>query len=78
MGKCSKSEKKLPKNAVFETSELFSKTKFNSWFGISFVGTMDISSYTQSERPRIAGKYITRLVKNDKQVQINDQISFKY
>ena len=42
----------------------FSKRNFDTGFKISFVGTMVISSYTQSEQPRLAGKHLTRLAKN--------------
>ena len=42
----------------------FSKRNFDTGFEISFVGTIDISSYTQSKQPRIAGKHLTRLAKN--------------
>ena len=33
-------------------------------FEISFVGTIDISLYTYSEQPGVAGKHLTRLAKN--------------
>ena len=42
----------------------FSKRNFDTGLEISFVGTMDISSYTQSEQPTAAEKYLTRLAKN--------------
>ena len=42
----------------------FLKRNFNTEFEISFVSTLDISSYMQSEQPRISGKHLTRLVKN--------------
>ena len=50
---------------MFETSYFFSKRNFDTGFGISFVGTLDISSNTQSGQPRVAGKPLTRLAKND-------------
>ena len=34
----------------------FSMRDFGTEFKIRFVGTMDISSYTKSEQPRVAGK----------------------
>ena len=43
---------------------LFSMRNFDTEFEISFVGTMNISSYTKSEQPRVAEKYLTRLAKN--------------
>ena len=48
----------------FETSLLFSKRNIDTGFEISFVGTVDISTYTQSEQPRVAGKHLTILAKN--------------
>ena len=42
----------------------FTKRNFDTESKISFVGTMDISSYTQSEQPRVAGKQQTRLAQN--------------
>ena len=42
----------------------FSKKNFDTEFEISLFGTMDISPYTQSEQPRVAGKHSTRLEKN--------------
>ena len=33
-------------------------------FEISFVGTMHISSYTQSEQPTVAGKHLTKHAKD--------------
>ena len=33
--------------------------------GISSVGIPEILPYTKSEQPRIAGKYLTRIGKND-------------
>ena len=35
----------------------FSKRNFDTGFEISFVGTLDISSYTKSEPLRVAGKH---------------------
>ena len=43
---------------------LFSKRNFDTEFEISFVGTINISSHTQSEQLRVAAKPFTRLAKN--------------
>ena len=48
-----------PKMAKFETSQLFSKRNFDAGFEISSVGILDISSYTKSEKSRVAGKHLT-------------------
>ena len=54
-----------PKNANFEAlCNFFPKRNFDTGFQIIFVGTMDISSYTNSGQPRVAGKYLTRLANN--------------
>ena len=53
-----------PKTQSLRLRKFFSKKKFDTGFEINFVGTMNISSYTQSEQARIAEKYITRLAKN--------------
>ena len=34
-------------------------------FGISSVGIPEMSPYTKSEQPRVAGKHLTRHAKND-------------
>ena len=52
------------KTSSLRLHNFFSKRNFETEFEISFVGTMDISSYTQSEQPRVAGKHSTRLAKN--------------
>ena len=44
--------------------KFLSKRNFDTGFEISFVGTMDISPYTQSELPRVSGKHSTKLAKN--------------
>ena len=69
MGKCSKLGRKLEmvltdvenqryskKTSTLRLSNFSSKRNFDKGFGISFVITMDISSHTESEQPRIAGK----------------------
>ena len=43
----------------------FPKRIFDTGFEIKFVGTMNKSSYTQSEQLRVAGKHLTRLAKID-------------
>ena len=42
----------------------FSKRNFDTGYEISSVGITDFSVYTKSEQLRIAGKHLTRLVKN--------------
>ena len=42
----------------------FSIRNFDTEFEISFVSTMDISTYTQSDQARIAEKHLTRLAEN--------------
>ena len=42
----------------------FSKKNFDKGFEISSVGIPEISPYTKSEQPRIAGKHLTRHAKN--------------
>ena len=53
-----------PKTSSLRFRNFFSKRNFDIEFEISFVGTMDISLYTQSEQRRVAGKHLTRLAKN--------------
>ena len=53
-----------PKMAKFETSKLFSNRNFVTGFGISSVGIREISPYTKSEQPRVAGKHLTKHAKN--------------
>ena len=45
------------KTPSLKLCNFFSKRNFDTGFEISFVGTMDISSYTQYEQPRVAGTY---------------------
>ena len=40
-------------------------------FELSFVGILEISPYTKSEQPRIAGKHLTRHAKNGYSVVAN-------
>ena len=42
----------------------FSKRNLDAGFEIRFAGTIDISSYKQSEQPGVAGKYLTTHAKN--------------
>ena len=49
--------------------KLFSKSNFETSFKMIFVDTMNISLYTQSKKPRLAGKHLTRLAKNKKKRQ---------
>ena len=53
-----------PKITKFELRNLFSRKNFNRGFEISFDSTMNISMYTQSEQPMVAGKHLTRPAKN--------------
>ena len=43
--------------------ENFSKRNFNTEFEINSVGILDISPYTKSEQPRLAGKYLNETFK---------------
>ena len=45
-------------------AKFLSKRNFDIGFRISSVGILDISPYTKSEQPRIAGKSLTRIAKN--------------
>ena len=40
-------------------------------FGVSSVSTQEISQYTKSEQPRIAGKHLTRHAKNSYAIVCN-------
>ena len=42
----------------------FSKRNFDTGYEISSFGILEFSLYTKSEQPRIAGKQLTRHVKN--------------
>ena len=50
--------------AIFETLEVFLKRKFDTGIGIISVGIPEISPYTKSEQPRIAGKHLNTHAKN--------------
>ena len=53
-----------PKWPFLSPGNFFSKRNFDMGFGISSVGIPEISPYTKSEQPRIAGKHLTRHAKN--------------
>ena len=50
--------------AIFETSVTFFKKNVDTEYKVSFVGIPKILPYTKSEQPTIAGKHLTRHVKN--------------
>ena len=43
----------------------FLKRNFDTGYKISFVGILDISTYTKSEQSSVAGKHLKRHAKND-------------
>ena len=49
-----------PQWPILRLCNFFSKRNFDTGVGISFVGIPEISPYTKSEQPRIAGKHLTR------------------
>ena len=53
-----------PRNGYLRLRNVFSKTNFDTGFETSSVDILDISPYTKSEHPRIAGKHLTRHAKN--------------
>jgi len=52
------------KTLSLRLSNIFLKGISKRGFEKRFLGTMDISSYMQSEQARLAGKHLTRLSKN--------------
>ena len=52
------------KMAILRPLNIFSKRNFYVGLGISFVGTINLSSYMQSEQPKVAGKHLMRLANN--------------
>ena len=53
-----------PKMASLRLFNCFSKRNFDTEFEISSIGILDISPCMKSEQPRVAGKHLTRQVKN--------------
>ena len=54
-------ERNQPTNRL---RNFFSKRNFDTGFEISSVGIPEISPYTKSEQPRVAGKHLMRHAKN--------------
>ena len=52
------------KGHFLKARNFFSKRNLDAGFEIRFAGTIDISSYKQSEQPGVAGKYLTTHAKN--------------
>ena len=61
----------MSKGHFSRAHNFFSKRNFDIGLGISSVGIPEISPYTKSEQPRIAGNHLTRHAKNDYAVVAN-------